>query len=110
MEPSRRDFLRKAAVLAPALALPAGLRAEEAPRPRLRIGVSTYSFWHFKGPRVEVEDCIDRAAEMGFDGVEILHRQMESEDKGYLQRLKRRAFVNARRFRSWRYAFDSPDI
>src|SRR6185369_13402362 len=34
------------------------------------------------------------AGEMGFDGVELLHRQMQSEDKGYLQRLKRRAFTN----------------
>ena len=31
---------------------------------------------------------------MGFDGVELLHRQMQSEEKGYLQRLKRRAFVH----------------
>lgn len=57
-----------------------------------RIGVSTYSFWHFKGERPEVESCIDRAAAMGFDGVEILHRMMRSEDNGYLQELKRRAF------------------
>ena len=60
----------------------------------LRIGVSTYSFWHFRGPRVEVADCIDHAAQMGFDGVEILHRQMSSEENSYLQELKRRAFVN----------------
>jgi sugar phosphate isomerase/epimerase len=56
--------------------------------------VSTYSFWHFTPERVEVADCIDRAAAMGFDGVEILHRQMSSESNGYLQSLKRRAFVN----------------
>jgi sugar phosphate isomerase/epimerase len=31
---------------------------------------------------------------MGFDGVEILHRQMESEENTYLQKLKRAAFVN----------------
>ncbi|MGD9636066.1 MAG: sugar phosphate isomerase/epimerase family protein, partial [Pirellulales bacterium] len=31
---------------------------------------------------------------MGFDGVEILHMQMESEDPGYLQKLKQRALVN----------------
>jgi sugar phosphate isomerase/epimerase len=30
---------------------------------------------------------------MGFDGVEILHQQMRSEDNGYLQELKRRAFT-----------------
>jgi sugar phosphate isomerase/epimerase len=59
----------------------------------LRIGVSTYSFWHFKGDKVEIEQCIDRAADMGFDGVEILHQQMRSEENGYLQELKRRAFT-----------------
>ena len=59
-----------------------------------RIGVSTYSFWHFKDEKVEVASCIDQAAEMGFDGVEILHQQMTSEDNAYLQDLKRRAFVH----------------
>src|SRR5690606_15801979 len=38
------------------------------------------------------EDCIERAAEMGFDGVEILHIQMQSEENEYLQMLKRRAY------------------
>lgn len=57
-----------------------------------RIGVSTYSFWHFKGERVEIFDCIERAAQMGFDGVEILHQQMSSEENAYLQNLKQRAF------------------
>ena len=59
----------------------------------LPIGVSTYSFWHFKGEKVEILDCIDHAARMGFDGVEILHQQMRSEDNAYLQELKRRAFT-----------------
>jgi L-ribulose-5-phosphate 3-epimerase len=58
----------------------------------LRIGVSTYSFWHFKGERVEIGTCIDHAAAMGFDGVEILHQQMAGEDNAYLQKLKRQAF------------------
>lgn len=31
---------------------------------------------------------------MGFDGVELLHVQMASEDPAYLQDIKRRAFVN----------------
>ena len=60
----------------------------------LRIGVSTYSFWHFRGEKPEIADCIDRAAAMGFDGVEILHQQMKSEDNAYLQELKRRAFTH----------------
>lgn len=60
-----------------------------------RIAVSTYSFWQFRRRELrDIERCIDLAAEWGFDGVEILHRQMESEEKGYLMRLKRRAFVH----------------
>jgi len=62
---------------------------------RNRLAVSTYSFWQFKNRDLrDIEKCIDLAGEFGFDGVELLHRQMESEEKGYLQRLKRRAFVN----------------
>ncbi len=60
---------------------------------RIRIGVSTYSFWHFRGEKVPIEHCIDQAAEMGFDGVEVLHQQMSGEDNPYLQLLKRRAFT-----------------
>jgi len=60
-----------------------------------RIAVSTYSFWQFQHQDLrDVEACINRSAEMGFDGVEILHRQMESEENASLQRLKRAAFVN----------------
>jgi L-ribulose-5-phosphate 3-epimerase len=99
MSASRRRFLGIAAAGGGLAALPRWLRAmpnePEGPVARpLRIGVSTYSFWHFKRDRVEVADCIDRAAAMGFDGVEILHRQMSGESNGYLQDLKRRAFVN----------------
>jgi sugar phosphate isomerase/epimerase len=37
---------------------------------------------------------IDHAAEIGLDGVDILHRQMESEDNSYLQKIKKHAFLN----------------
>ena len=60
-----------------------------------RIAVSTYSFWRFKkGLKLPIETCIDEAAAMGFDGVEILHIQMEKESNDYLQDLKRRALIN----------------
>ena len=60
-----------------------------------RIAVSTYSFWRFKrGLRMSIEECIEKATEMGFDGIDILHRQMDQEDDSYLQSLKRRALVN----------------
>ncbi|MBN1816887.1 MAG: sugar phosphate isomerase/epimerase [Sedimentisphaerales bacterium] len=58
------------------------------------IAVSTYSFWRYKADsKLPVEDCIDLACEMGFDGVDILHIQMSDESKGYLQNLKRRAMI-----------------
>ena len=96
---NRRDALRFAAVGATA-ALTARAEyavadAEPANTSRgNRIAVSTYSFWQFQHQDLrDVEACINRSAEMGFDGVEILHRQMENEENGYLQRLKRAAFV-----------------
>ena len=57
------------------------------------IGVSTYSFWQFRqgARRVTISECIDKAAALGFDGVEILHVQMEDESNATLQKLKRQA-------------------
>lgn len=98
MSLSRRGFLGGTlAAAAGAVTSPAiGQEQEKASLPiRNRIAVSTYSFWQFRHKDLrDIDKCIDLAGEWGFDGVEILHRQMESEDKGYLQRLKRRAFVN----------------
>jgi sugar phosphate isomerase/epimerase len=101
MNPERRTFLTASAA---ALALTAAGSPRPAPaapdepgdpphRPN-RIAVSTYSYWQFRNRELRgIEACIDLAAETGFDGVEILHRQMEREDNDYLQRLKRRAFL-----------------
>jgi sugar phosphate isomerase/epimerase len=62
------------------------------------MAVSTYSFWRFKeGLKLPIEKCLDEAARMGFDGVDILLRQIEGEenvDNAYLQRLKRHALIN----------------
>src|SRR3954471_9906442 len=60
-----------------------------------RIGISTYSFWQFQHNDFrDIEKCIDLAADMGFDGVEILHRQMEKTDNAALQKIKQRAFLH----------------
>ncbi|MDB5391050.1 MAG: Xylose isomerase-like barrel [Planctomycetaceae bacterium] len=95
----RRQFLAGAAALlgTQCLSLPQG--QADAPVPdvvtRNRIGVSTYSFWRFRDDsKLTIEKCIDEAARMGFDGVELLQVQMEGESNAYLQNLKRRAFVN----------------
>jgi sugar phosphate isomerase/epimerase len=93
MSPDRRHFFGAAT----GLVLAAGTQSADPPAKRIRnrIGVSTYSFWQFKNRELrDIEKCIDRSAEMGFDGVEILHRQMTDESDAALQTLKRRAFVN----------------
>jgi L-ribulose-5-phosphate 3-epimerase len=93
VSPSRRQFLAAAAAAA---AGPA--RAGDGPptRRKTHIGVSTYSFWQFnRAAYRDVGACIDLAAEAGFDGVEILLRQIgETPDQALLTQLKRRAFVN----------------
>ncbi|MBN1807006.1 MAG: sugar phosphate isomerase/epimerase [Sedimentisphaerales bacterium] len=59
------------------------------------IAVSTYSFWRFKeGLKLPIERCIDEAARMGFDGLDLLLIQMESEENSYLQKIKRHALIN----------------
>ena len=62
-------------------------------KPRIPLAVSTYSYWHFKTEKFPIEKVISEAARLGFDGVEILHRQMESEDIAYMNKLKRLAFL-----------------
>lgn len=59
-----------------------------------RIAISTYSFWRFlPDSRLPIDQCIRETAAMGFDGVEILHRQMDGEANDYLQGLKRCALL-----------------
>jgi len=59
------------------------------------IAVSTYSFWRFKrGLKLPIERCIDEAARMGFDGVDVLLIQMDDQSKGALNKIKRHALIN----------------
>jgi sugar phosphate isomerase/epimerase len=57
------------------------------------IAVSTYSYWRYRDDsKLTILECIDLAAEAGFDGVEILHVQMEDTSNAMLQKIKQRAF------------------
>ena len=59
------------------------------------IGVSSYSFWAFRRDEFRpLDTCLDHAAEMGFDGLEILQRQLVETDSATLQKIKRHAFLN----------------
>lgn len=61
---------------------------------KVKLALSTYSYWHFREPKVPVEAVITYASDLGVSGVDVLHRQMESESPGYLHHLKRHAFLN----------------
>jgi sugar phosphate isomerase/epimerase len=102
---NRRSFFTSTALVGASFA--AGVNAEEtkssgATRKRIKLGVCTYSYWHFRDPKVSIETVINKAAEFGVEGVDILHRQMDLPEKepltaahrGYLQNLKRHAFRN----------------
>jgi L-ribulose-5-phosphate 3-epimerase len=94
MRRTRRNFLAATSAAAAAMVLSRLGSAADKARRGNPIAVSTYSYWQFQHQELrDVEQCIDRAAEMGFDAVEILHRQMTNESLGYLQNLKRRALI-----------------
>ena len=103
-QPNRRRFLQSATASAVAVSTASSLSGatvastEEtfsAPFVRNRIAVSTYSFFTFRGgSKLTMPQCIDTAAKMGFDGVELLLVQMEDTSDAFLQKLKRQAFVN----------------
>jgi sugar phosphate isomerase/epimerase len=101
-ELNRRQLLAGLATSAATASMLSGsvsaIAARPSPAPKRkpnRIAVSTYSYWRFrKDTKLSIEECVDLAAEAGFDGVEILQIQMRSEDNAALQRIKRRAFLN----------------
>ena len=97
---SRRRFFSSAAFASAAISLPEALRASQAQtvpttaaRP-YKLAIASYTYWHFRAAKFPIETVMDKAAELGVEGVDILHRQMQSEDNVYLQKLKRHAFLN----------------
>ena len=102
---NRRNFLATSGSTVAALGAvsavePQQLQADKKPeliRPHRgpnRIGVSSYSFWGFRRKELRsLHSNLEHAARMGFDGLEILQRQLESTDNATLQKIKRHAFV-----------------
>lgn len=93
--PNRRDFLKAGAIAAAGTMTSTELFAQDEEKTwSNRIGVSTYSFWQFKRDEYRpIEKCLEIAAELEFDGVEILKVQMEGEpSNSQLQNIKQRAF------------------
>jgi L-ribulose-5-phosphate 3-epimerase len=95
MKLTRRDLLKTSAGAALVSTFDAQPNHAAAPSTqRIRFGVSTYSYWHFSREKYPIEKVIEHAAQTGFEGVEILHRQMADESKPYLNKLKRMAWDN----------------
>jgi len=105
MKLSRRGFLGAATFSAASLSFGAEHAAGQASgkkSQRIKLGISSYSYWHFREPKVSIETVIEKSAGIGVGGVDILHRQMNIEEKApfnsdgraYCNRLKRLAFAN----------------
>src|SRR3989304_1572034 len=103
---NRRSFLSTAAGFSAAPPPPTSSLAAPAAagsrKKRIKLGISTYSYWHFKTAKVPIETVIDKTARLGVEGVDILHRQMEIAERApldaagraYLRKLKRHAFLH----------------
>ncbi len=113
MKNSRRAFIQTGlqGAMAAAILPHFPIQGMVEPKPRIKLSISSYSYWHFKEKKFPIETVIDEAAKLGVEGIDILHRQMESEDKNYINKLKRRAFVNGIAFTclSIHQSFVSPD-
>ena len=81
MQTDRRQFLLTGALAgAGAAAALAPLSLAAAPAaPRNKLALATYSYWHFTRNKYPIEKVIDHAAELGVEGVDVLHMQMASE-------------------------------
>ncbi len=97
---TRRSFIKTAAVTALAAGITPRLEAApEKTKPKVKLGVASYSYWHFRDPKVTIEQVIEKAGALDVSGVDILHRQMDIPEKepltdahrGHLRKLKRHA-------------------
>lgn len=103
-ENQRRSFLKRvAAGVAGGALIPLSTLAERTTSAKktgvdtagksfhVKLGISTYSYWHFAPEKTPIEYVIEEADRLGVAGIDILQRQMESEDPDYVRRLKRHA-------------------
>lgn len=89
---NRRTLITSAAAIgAGAVIAPASAQTIPS-KSHVKLSVSSYSYWHFTETKYPIESVIDHAAVLGVEGVDVLHRQMESEDNAYMQKIKKHAF------------------
>jgi L-ribulose-5-phosphate 3-epimerase len=94
---NRRQFIAAGAAAVGAASTSAPVLAGPAEKSSIknRMALASYSIWRFQdGLKMQMEDCIELAAEWGFDGLDVLHIQMDKTDDAYLQQIKRHALIN----------------
>ena len=100
---TRRSFLKTAAVAALATTVQPNVEAaSEKPKSKVKLGIASYSYWHFRDPKVTIAQVIEKAGALGVSGVDVLHRQMDIPEKepltdahrAHLRELRRHALHN----------------
>ena len=76
---NRRDFINKV-TLAPFAFYALQSCGLHLTKPEYKFAIATYSYWHFRDPKVTVQEVIDHAANLGAEGVDVLHVQMDIEN------------------------------
>lgn len=61
----------------------------------MRLGLSTYSFWHFRGEPYPVLKIINMASKWDIGGIEILERQLTSKSLESLREIRREAYMES---------------
>lgn len=93
----RRNFLATAAMGSAASLVSTRAAEPETVKPKARpnrIGISSYSFWGFNREDLRpIPICLEHSAAMGFDGFEILQKQLTSTVASDLMKIKRQAFM-----------------
>jgi|SRR5436190_874604 len=79
---TRRSFVKTAAAATlAAMAAPTLRAAAPVSKPKVKLGIASYSYWHFRDPKVTIEQVIEKAGALGVSGVDILHRQMDIPER-----------------------------
>lgn len=96
---NRRAFLATTAMGLSSLPL-VGQEPSPSKSGNVKLAVSSYSYWHFEEKKFPIEKVIENASALEVHGVDVLHRQMELDEKApldaagraYCRKLKRHAF------------------
>ena len=87
----RRTFVSTTALLAPFAGSFLQTCGKINMNSNYKFAIATYSYWHFREPKITVQQVIDHASNLGVDGVDVLHVQMDNESPEYIRSLRDRA-------------------